>query len=80
MSKAVDLMKKIEKMGEVSYLGQHNDYSTRPYDTDAAEYLRPFSDLQLPDKPDKPGMPDAQQTLLMARKSRGEDGIASPNN
>ncbi len=74
MSKAVDLIKKISEIG---YYGQYNDYSTQPYDQDHAEYMKPFSDLQLPDKP---GMPDAQQTLLMARKSRGEDGIASPNN
>lgn len=75
MSKALDLMQKLQKLGEVSYLGLHNDYSTQPYDQDAQDYLHPFKDLQLPDKP---GMPDAQQTLLMARKSRGEDGVVNP--
>lgn len=75
MSKAIELMQRIEKMGEVSYLGQHNDYSTAPYDQDAAEYMKPFADLQLPDKPKEP---DNQLTKLMARKSRGEDGIVNP--
>jgi hypothetical protein len=73
MSKAVDLMKKIE---ELAYMGQHNDYSTQPYDQDTAEFMKPFADLQLPDKAKEP---DTQQTRFMGRKSRGEDGIASPN-
>lgn len=73
-SKAVDLIKRVN---ELAYLGLHNQYSEAPYDTDAGEFMAPFSDLQLPDKPKEP---DTQQTHLMARKSRGEDGISSPNN
>jgi hypothetical protein len=72
MSKAVDLIKKVN---ELSYLGMHNDYSSMAYDQDAAEYMKPFADLQLPDKPKEP---DTQQTRMMMRKSRGEDGIANP--
>ncbi len=74
MSKAVDLIKKISEIG---YYGQHNDYSTQPYDQDAAEYMRPFADLQLPDKPKEP---DNQLTRLMARKSRGEDNMGDKVN
>jgi hypothetical protein len=73
MSKAIDLIQKIQ---ELAYLGQHNDYSTQPYDNDAAEFMKPFADLQLPDQVKT----DVIQTMRMARKSRGEDGVASPNN
>ena len=73
MSKALELMKKISEIG---YYGLHNDYSTQPYDNDTEEYMKPFADLQLPDKA---GMPDVQQTGRMPRKSRGEDGETVTN-
>ena len=77
MSKALELMKKISEIG---YYGQHNDYSTEPYDQDAAEYMAPFADVQLPDKDGVlPGTTN-QQVVTDRRKSRGEDGIPSPNN
>jgi len=71
MSKALDLIKKIEEIG---YYGQHNDYSTKAYDQDAAEYMAPFADVQLPDK--SGGLPATsnQQVASDRRKSRGEDG------
>lgn len=72
MSKATTLIKKIE---ELFYLGQYNDYGAQPYDRDASELMKPFADLQLPDKPQ---MPDMIQTRMMPRKSRGEDGIMNP--
>lgn len=74
MSKAVDLIKKVN---ELAYLGLHNQYSEGPYDQDSASFMAPFSDLQLPDKSGEPGV---QQTGRMPRKSRGEDGVPSPNN
>lgn len=71
MSKAIDLIGKISELG---YYGQHNDYSEKPYDQDAGEFMRPFADLQLPDQVKT----DVIQTMRMARKSRGEDGIVNP--
>lgn len=68
MSRALDLMKKVNELG---YYGMHNDYSNQPYDQDTAEYMRPFMDIQLPDKT---GEPDMQQTRMMMRKTRKEDG------
>lgn len=68
MSKAIELLKKIEEIG---YYGQHNDYSDKAYDRDTAEYHAPFSDLQLPDK-DGPGL--VAQTKRMKRKSKIENG------
>jgi hypothetical protein len=65
MSKALELIKKIDEIG---YYGMKNDYSTKGYDQDTGEYLGPFSDLQLPDK-DGPG--DVAQTKKMTQKSDG---------
>jgi hypothetical protein len=41
----------IAKLDEIGYYGQHNDYSDKEYDQDAGEYMAPFKDVQLPDKP-----------------------------
>lgn len=68
MSKAIELIQRIQEIG---YYGQHNDYSDKEYDRDTAEYHAPFKDLQLPDK-DGPGL--VAQTKQHKRKSRVEDG------
>ena len=76
MSRAIDLMNKISEIG---YYGQYNDYSEQPYDQDHAEYMKPFADVQLPDKNDGQNGMYNQQLGTDRRKSRTEDGIPSPN-
>ena len=76
MSRAMNLIEKLNHIAErIPYLGQYNDYSGQPYDQDSAEFMRPFADLQLPDKT---GQPDSIQTAMMPRKSRIEDQIPNP--
>jgi len=70
MSKAIKLIEKLNRLSEISYLGQYNDYSKEGYERDAGEYHAPFSDLQLPDK-DGSGL--VAQTKKMDRKSKIED-------
>lgn len=73
MSKALALIQKIEEIG---YYGQHDDYGTKAYDDDAAEYRAPFADLQLPDKSGaQTSTKDrSHQIKTDKRKSRKEDG------
>ena len=73
MSKALELLKKIEEIG---YYGQHDDYGTKAYDNDAAEYRAPFADLQLPDKSGAQVSTAnrSHQIKTDKRKSRKEDG------
>lgn len=67
MNKALTLIQKIEEIG---YYGQKDDYGTEGYDQDTKEYMAPFADLQLPDKSKAPR---PEQTKSHRRKSRGED-------
>jgi hypothetical protein len=71
MSKALELIQKIEEIG---YYGQHDDYGQKGYDQDAAEYRAPFADLQLPDKDGPLTGNRNNQVKTDKRKSRGEDG------
>jgi hypothetical protein len=75
MSRAIQLIEKITHLSEIAYLGDHDEYGTKPYDQDAAEYRAPFADLQLPDKsgtlvstPNR-----SHQIKTDKRKSHGED-------
>ena len=70
MSKALDLIEKLNMLDEIGYYGQKNDYTEKGYDNDTGEYMEPFKDLQLPDKS---GGGLVAQTKNMKRKSRIED-------
>jgi hypothetical protein len=73
MSKALDLIKRIE---EISYLGQHDDYGNEPNAADgrdAKEYMEPFDDLKLPDGSGTGG-DKKRQTKFRPRKSKKENG------
>ncbi len=50
MSRASNLIDRIEEIG---YYGQHDDYGDKDKDKDAKEYMAPFDDLELPDKKSK---------------------------
>ena len=68
MSEAITLIQKIQELG---YYGQHDDYGKREYDQDAKEYLAPFKDLQLPDA--SGDTPRPAQTYKHRRKNKKED-------
>lgn len=76
MSKAMKLIEKINRISEIGYYGQHDYYGTEQYDNDAAEYMKPFGDVQLPDKS---GTPRPEQTKNHKRKSKIEDGKGNVN-
>ena len=71
MSRATDLVDKIEEIG---YYGQHDDYGSKQGTQDQEEYQEPFDDLKLPDnsKDSKGHKDDKRQEKERPRKSAGD--------